>query len=48
MDIVINTCLEDFYDTSNPSNVKTYSFVDFESLVLDIQLASLYPYSTAR
>ena len=37
--------LEDFYDTTTPSNIKKYSFVDFEFLVSDIQLVLIYPSS---
>ena len=48
MDLVIHICLKDFHNTSAPPSVKIYPFVDFKSLVLDIQLESLYPSSTAR
>jgi hypothetical protein len=42
MDLVIHDCLVDFHNTTTPPNVKTYPLVDFESLVSDIQLVSLY------
>jgi len=48
MDLVIHICLEDFDDTITPPSVKIYPLVDFRSLVLDIQLASLYPTSTSK
>jgi hypothetical protein len=46
MDLVIHVCLEDFHNTVTPPSVKTCILVDFEFLMLDIQLASLYPPST--
>ena len=48
MDLAMHVCLEDFQDTTAPQSVKTYPLVDLESFVSDIQLASLYPSSTAR
>jgi hypothetical protein len=48
MDLVIHICLEDFYDITNPPSVKRYLLMDFKSLVSDIQLTSLYLFSTAR
>jgi len=45
MDLIMHICLEDFYDTTTPSNVKKYPLVDFEFLVSDIQLALIYPSS---
>lgn len=47
VDLVITVCLEDFQDTAAPAIVNTYPLVDFESLISDIQLASLYPSRTA-
>ena len=47
MDLEINFCLHVFYDTTPPS-VNAYPFIDFESLVLYFQLASLYPSSIAE
>jgi len=42
MDLAIHIYLECFHATSIPPNMKTYPLVDFESLVSDINLASLY------
>ena len=47
VDLAMHVCLEDFQETAALSKVKTYPLVDFESLVSDIQFASLYPSSTA-
>jgi hypothetical protein len=48
IDLVIHVCLENFYETSTPPNVKTYPLMNFEFLVWDIKLASLYHSSTAE
>ena len=40
MDLAINVYFEDFHDTT-PAIVNTYPLVDFVSIVLDIQFASL-------
>ena len=44
----IHVCLEDFQDTAAPSRVNTYPLVEFDSSEFAIQLASMYPSSTAR
>jgi len=41
MDLAIHVYLECFHDTFIPPNMKTYPLVNFESLVSDINLASL-------
>jgi len=41
MNLAIYVCLEYFHDAIVPPSVKTYPFVDFKSLMLDIQLISL-------
>ena len=46
--LVMHVCLEDFQDPTAPQTVKTYPFVDLVSFVSNIQLATLYPSSTAR
>ena len=48
MDLEINFCLHVFYYTTTPPSVNAYLFIDFESLVLYFQLASLYPSSIAE
>jgi hypothetical protein len=42
MDLTIHVFLEDFHNTVALPSIKTYPLVYFESLVLDIQLASLH------
>jgi hypothetical protein len=46
MDLAIHVYLECFNDTFIPPNMKTYPLVNFESLVSDINLASLYHFIT--
>lgn len=46
VNLAMHVCLEDFQETAAPLRVKTYPLVDFESVVSDIQFASLYPSST--
>jgi hypothetical protein len=48
VDLAMQVCLKDFQETAVPLIVKINSLVDFESLILDILLASLYPSSTTR
>jgi len=48
VDLAIHICLKDFHDTTTLPNVKTYSLVYFESLVLHIQLEPLYLSSTTK
>jgi len=43
MDMDIHVCLKKFQEAIASPITKTNLFVDFESLILDIQLASLYP-----
>jgi len=45
MDMNIHVYLEDFQEAITSSITKINLFVEFESLVLNIQLASLYPSS---
>jgi len=45
MYLAIRVYLRDFHNTYTSLSMKTYPLVDFESLKLDIQLASLYSYS---
>ena len=47
VDLAIHVCLDDFHDIATPPIVNIYPLVDFESLVSDIQFASLYHSSTA-
>ena len=47
VDLAIQVCLEDFHDTAAPPSINTNPLVDFESFESEIQLASLYPSSTA-
>lgn len=47
IDQAITICLEDFHGTIVPIDVNTYLFVDFEYLILDIQLPSLYLFRIA-
>ena len=42
----IHVCLDDFQDIAPPPIVKTYPLVDFVSVELVIQFASLYPSRT--
>ena len=46
VDQVIQVCLDDFQETAPPPRVKTYPLVDFISLELEIQLASINPSRT--
>jgi len=48
MGLMIQTCLGNFHDTVAPPSIKIYLLVDFESLMLEIQLASLYPSSIIK
>jgi hypothetical protein len=47
-DSIIDLGLENFYETSTPPSVKTYPLMNFEFLVWDIKLTSLYHSSTAE
>jgi len=45
MDMDIHVCLKNFQEVIASPITKINLFVDFKSLILDIQLASLYPSS---
>lgn len=42
MNLEMHVWLEDFHDTATSPSMKTYSIIDFECLVSNIQLPSLY------
>jgi hypothetical protein len=47
IDLVMHVCLEDFQKTA-PLIVKINPLIDFESLVLNIKLVSVYPSNITR